>query len=299
MASLDLFRVFVAVYRAGSVSAAARERNLTQPAVSAQLGALEARIGEPLFTRTAKGVRPTERGKLLYAQVADAVDRLERAGHDIRLTRTATLPLRLGCPPEFLQGYVLPRLSRAELAGKEAAPGPLLVELGNPQHLGQQVETGALDAALVNTPLQSRALTEQEVTTVPFVLVGPAAWPGVRLPLGELAATLNARPWVSYSVELPTTRRFFTQELGQKFAAPLALVVPDLRAVVRAVEQGLGASIVPLYAAQEAMRAGRIHELYPVGDLIRPEQWRLVYRVQNEDHPEVQKLAQQLRGLGP
>lgn len=299
MASLDLFRLFVAVYRTGSVSAAARERNLTQPAVSAQLSALEARVGEPLFTRTAKGVRPTERGKLLYAQVADAVDRLERAGREIRLTRTAALPLRLGCPPEFLQGYVLPRLSSLNPSGTDSATGPLLVELGNPQELGKQVETGTLDAALVNTPLQSRALTEQEVTTVPFVLIGPVAWAELHLPLVELAATLNTRPWVSYSVELPTTRRFFTQELGQKFAAPLALVVPDLRAVVRAVEEGLGASIVPLYAAQEAIQAGRIRELYSVGNLIRPEQWRMVYRVQNEDHPEVQRLAQQLREPEP
>ena len=51
MADLNWYRNFLAVYRLGSVSGAAKARNLTQPAVSQQLGALEASVGEPLFVR--------------------------------------------------------------------------------------------------------------------------------------------------------------------------------------------------------------------------------------------------------
>ncbi|WP_309571663.1 LysR family transcriptional regulator [Deinococcus sp.] len=80
MATLESFRVFVAVYRAGSVSGAARERHLTQPAVSAQLAA---RVGEALFTRTPRGVVPTGHGRALYAQVSDSVDRLDRAARSL------------------------------------------------------------------------------------------------------------------------------------------------------------------------------------------------------------------------
>ena len=283
MASLDVFRVFVAVYRAGSVSAAARERHLTQPAVSAHLSTLETRVGEALFTRTHRGVVPTERGKLLYAQVADAVDRLDRAERGLRLTaRSSPLPLRVGCPPEFLQGFVLPRL-KGELA--------LHVTLGESRHLLTLLEGGSLDVALVNASPSSRALNEHEVTVMPFVLIGPPDWALTGATASTLADALNARPWVSYSVELPTTRRFFTQVLKQKFGATPSLVAPDLRAVVRAVEQGLGASLAPLYAAQEALNAGKVQELYPVRDLIPPERWRMVYRVPDEDREELLQLA--------
>lgn len=285
MASWEQFRVFVAIYRAGSLSAAARERNLTQPAVSAQLSSLETRIGEALFIRMPKGVVPTERGQLLYAQVADAVDRLERADRSLRLSaRNAPLPLRLGCTPEFLQGYVLPRLHGEE---------PLLIHFGEPRSLAAQVEGGSLDAALVNLQVSSRALSERELGSSPFVLIGPTSW---LRPSGEsLATTLNNRPWVSYSVELPITRRFFAQALGSRFGAQQALVAPDLRAVVRAVEQGLGASIVPLYAAREALEGGRVQEFAPVRDLIPSERWRLIYRVADEEREEIQALAERLR----
>lgn len=287
MASLDVFRVFVAVYRAGSVSGAARERHLTQPAVSAHLSTLETRVGEALFTRTPKGVLPTERGKLLYAQVADAVDRLEKAEHGLRLTAsTSSLPLRLGCPPEFLQGFVLPRLN-GELA--------LNVTLGDARQLLTLLESGSLDVALVNTSSTSRALTERELTVMSFVLIGPPGWAFPHVSGEALAKALNARPWVSYSVELPITRRFFTQVLGQKFGATLAMVAPDLRAVVRAVEQGLGASLVPLYAAQEALNAGKVRELSPVRDLLPAERWHMVYRVPDEDRAEIQALAASLK----
>ncbi|WP_291426450.1 LysR family transcriptional regulator [Deinococcus sp.] len=280
MASLEQFRVFVTVYRAGSVSAAARERHLTQPAVSAQLAALEARTGEALFTRTPRGVTPTERGKLLYAQVADAVDRLERAGNDLKITaRNARGPLRVGCSAEFLQGYVLPRL-HGEVA--------LLVTLDHARTLLAQVEGGTLDAALVSVAPTGRALTERLLTRVPYVLIVPPAWTPPQQGLGEW---LNARPWVSYSLELPTTRRFFTQALGLRFGAQQALVAPDLRAVVRAVEQGLGASLAPYFAAQEALEAGRVQELATARDLIPPEHWRIVYRLPDEDREDLQRLA--------
>lgn len=285
MASLEQFRVFVAVYRAGSVSAAARDRHLTQPAVSAQLAALEARTGEALFTRTPRGVTPTERGKLLYTQVADSVDRLEKAGNTLKLTaRASGVPLRIGCSAEFLQGYVLPRLH-----GEEA----LLVTLADTRTLLAQVEAGTLDAALVSHPPTGRALTERRLTRVPYVLIAPPAWdaPGQ----GGLGAWLNARPWVSYSLELPTTRRFFTQVLGLRFGAQPALVAPDLRAVVRAVEQGLGASLTPTFAAQEALAGGRVQELGQARGLIPPEDWRMVYRVADEDRPELRALARQLQ----
>jgi DNA-binding transcriptional LysR family regulator len=56
---------FHAVARLGSVSAAAEEMHLTQPAVSIQIGILEESARTPLLQRTGRGIRLTESGELL------------------------------------------------------------------------------------------------------------------------------------------------------------------------------------------------------------------------------------------
>lgn len=290
MASLDPFRVFVAVYRAGSLSRAARDRHLTQPAVSAQLAALEARMGEPLFLRTPRGVTPTERGKLLYAQVAQSVDHLQAASAALRGSPAPPGPLRLGLTPEVLHGFALPRLA--------GLPGALHVTFGEDRALLAALGSGTLDAALVTTEPEGRQLTAQVVTEMPFALIGPPDWDAAPTLPATLGAWLNARPWVSYSVELPVTRRFFTGTLGQRFAARQALVAPDLRAVVRAVTLGMGASLVPLFAAQEALDAGQVRELWPARSRIPAARWWLAQRAADEARPDLHALRGALQ-TGP
>ncbi|MEO8811490.1 MAG: LysR family transcriptional regulator [Caulobacteraceae bacterium] len=57
----DHYRSFLAVVVAGSLSGAARSLGLAQPTVGRQIAALEAALGgEPLFTRSPGGLRPTE-----------------------------------------------------------------------------------------------------------------------------------------------------------------------------------------------------------------------------------------------
>jgi LysR family transcriptional activator of nhaA len=70
-------RYFWTVARSGSVTAAARELHLTQPAVSAQVRALEDAIGEPLFKKSGRGLVLTETGHVAF-QYADEIFRLGR-----------------------------------------------------------------------------------------------------------------------------------------------------------------------------------------------------------------------------
>lgn len=55
--------LIVALFEHGSVSAAARHLNRSQPAVTKALKQIEAHVGTPLFLRTAYGVIPTEAGQ--------------------------------------------------------------------------------------------------------------------------------------------------------------------------------------------------------------------------------------------
>jgi DNA-binding transcriptional LysR family regulator len=56
----DLFQSLHAVIEAGSLSAAAKLRGLTQPTLGRHIEALERRLGAPLFVRSPRGLQPTE-----------------------------------------------------------------------------------------------------------------------------------------------------------------------------------------------------------------------------------------------
>ncbi|WP_314247361.1 LysR family transcriptional regulator [Streptomyces sp. DSM 40907] len=98
--TLDDLRVFVAVCRAGSLSAVARDLGCTQSAVSQHVRRLEKQTGTSLLERHARGVVPTEAGRILQAAAADGiagldgalrrVDDLVRGGGTVRVTTGAT-----------------------------------------------------------------------------------------------------------------------------------------------------------------------------------------------------------------
>ena len=74
---LNLLRVFDAVYRHRSVSRAAEELGLSQPAASQAVTRLRLLLGNALFERVHGGVRPTPRAERLALVVRDALAALE------------------------------------------------------------------------------------------------------------------------------------------------------------------------------------------------------------------------------
>lgn len=77
-----LLRAFVAVMRGGSLSAAGRSLNLTQPTLGRQIKALEDTLGEALFDRSPNGLRPTQHALAVFKHVTaldDAAARLSAA----------------------------------------------------------------------------------------------------------------------------------------------------------------------------------------------------------------------------
>ncbi len=289
MVPIEWYRNFVAVYRAGSVSRAARERGISQPAMSQSLAALETTLGAPLFERMSRGMRPTARGEALYAQVFDPLDRLEGVTRSFLPRAGGRTTFRLGASPEWLHEFALPRLAPLGLA--------FAVTLGTDRELLTAVESGDLDAAAVQA-VPGRALQHRPLAEQRFVLIAPASLEipanlDLLGPTGDVASRLNALSWVSYSEERPTTRRFFAQHLGARFAADPRLVVPDLRSVVRAVELGMGVGIVPHFAAARSLADGRVHEPFPLD--LPGARWNLAYRAVDADRDEMRALASALR----
>jgi len=75
----SLWRSFGAVVEHGSLSAAARALNLSQPTLGRHVEALEAALGTVLFERTLSGLKPTETALRLYEPVETARNALSEA----------------------------------------------------------------------------------------------------------------------------------------------------------------------------------------------------------------------------
>jgi DNA-binding transcriptional LysR family regulator len=82
----DIYRLqaFVTVVQEGSLSSAVNKLHITQPALSARLKLLEEGLGCALLKRTARGVRLTSMGKLVYGISVDILKRMNQLQTTVR-----------------------------------------------------------------------------------------------------------------------------------------------------------------------------------------------------------------------
>ena len=111
--NLRHIEIFHAVYVNGSVSAAARALNISQPSVSKTLRHAETLLGFELFQRTNSRLVPTEDAHALFDNVADIQDRvraLREAGRNLRAGAGTTL--RISALPSLALGALPTAVSR-------------------------------------------------------------------------------------------------------------------------------------------------------------------------------------------
>jgi DNA-binding transcriptional LysR family regulator len=102
---------FVRVIDTGSFSAAARQGNVGQPAVSKAVAQLEDRLGVRLVTRTTRGLSPTEAGQRFYERARRALEEADEAEVAARGEgRGLTGRLRISAATTFARLHIVPRL---------------------------------------------------------------------------------------------------------------------------------------------------------------------------------------------
>src|SRR5690606_29503518 len=134
MIHLDWYQSFLAVYRRGTVSKAAQDRFLSQPAITQHIANLEKMIGAPLFQRTPRKMVPTDLGKELYTRLVQPLETLENITDElISLQQNEQPVLRLGTPYEFFSHFILDYIDNFpfQLRIQFGATDQLMSELAN------------------------------------------------------------------------------------------------------------------------------------------------------------------------
>ncbi|WP_299287010.1 LysR substrate-binding domain-containing protein [uncultured Tateyamaria sp.] len=112
--SLNMLLVFVEAARVQSFSVAAERLGVTQSAVSKQVSALEAQMGQPLFTRHHRRVELTEYGAEVAQAAAPAFEHLSNRLNAIGSVQTRQI--RFVGDADFVQLWLFPKLPAFERA---------------------------------------------------------------------------------------------------------------------------------------------------------------------------------------
>ncbi|MEU5899479.1 MULTISPECIES: LysR family transcriptional regulator [Streptomyces] len=255
--SLDLnqLRTFLAVYRSGSFTAAARLLGLSQPTVTAQIRSLERRLDRELFERLPRGAAPAPFADELAARIVEPLDALaEVAGHG---SDSSAEPVHVAGPAELLSHCVLPRI--APLVEKGVV---LRVATGLTDDLLEEMRAGRHDLLIATARPRGRTPASVPLADEEFVLVASPVWAerigGAPRLAVDGPAVLHGVPLVAYADDLPIVRRYWRHVFGRRLVCKPAVTMPDLRAVKAAVAGGAGFTVLPRYLCVDELASGAL-----------------------------------------
>jgi len=112
MVNLELYRVFFTVAKCGSLTKAAEELYISQPAVSQAIKQLESQLGVPLFNRTHRGMELSARGgKLIFSKVEQALRLFNEAENQIeQLNASASGTLRVAASETIFEYFLADKI---------------------------------------------------------------------------------------------------------------------------------------------------------------------------------------------
>jgi LysR family hydrogen peroxide-inducible transcriptional activator len=158
---------FLAVVEESHFGRAAERCNVSQPALSVQVRALELALGATLVERGAKGVRVTARGRTVAERARRVLEEARGLGESARRGRGLGGRLALGLIPTvapYLLPFALPRLRAADLeldlGVREATTAALIEELRD----------GRIDAAVLALPSGEADFVEEPLFVDAFLL---------------------------------------------------------------------------------------------------------------------------------
>ncbi|MGW1953559.1 LysR family transcriptional regulator [Streptomyces sp. NPDC001920] len=260
---LALLRTFVTVHRAGSFTRAAALLGLSQPAVTSQIRTLERQLGRPLFLRQARGVTPTTIGDELAHKAAPHLDALVEIAETGLDDESSLRSLHLAGPPEFTAERALPALT--ELTSEEGPHFALRASFGNAEEVLEGLAAGHHDLAISTARPRGALLTATPLCDEEHVLVAAPLWAeriGPGTPGRDGANALKEVPVVEVHESLPFVSRYWASVYDSRPAAPGAVIVPDLRAVLACAAAGAGLAVLPRYLCAAALERGEVVALH-------------------------------------
>jgi DNA-binding transcriptional LysR family regulator len=276
-------RSFAAVAELGQLTRAAEKLHISQPAVSAQIKALEDELGVALFERTPSGMVLTSAGRKLLPDAERIVAGAQALRSHARAIRGEVVGrARVGTvsDPQFVRIGDFLTLALQEY--------PMLEIEIHHEVTGvafEKVRDGTLDASFYYGGLAHPDVAGVALRDFGYRVVLPATW-------GDRVKQLSwdeivAMPWI-VAPPISTLRLLAEQLFEMRGSSPVSRVEADNEAVIRSlVIAGAGVTLMREDLARDAVEAG---EAVLWSDTRLETTLRFLYLRQREQDPEIRAL---------
>lgn len=249
---LEAFRATVMV---GTVSAAAKLLDVSQPSVSRLISQLEASLEIKLFERANSGLALTPEGMMLYEQVERAfssVDKIREMALDINNVRTGRITI--GCLPALGAGF-LPSVIHQFVA---MHPGVgISLHVMPSAKIEEWNATQNIDFGLAQRPFLREDGTAVDFCNVPYYAILPAGHPLSNRAYLEPKDFSNL-PFISLTRTDPARhlidQLFSTHGVNRQ----LRIETSYLSSVCKMVGMGMGVGLADPFSIYDAVKAGNV-----------------------------------------
>lgn len=252
---LRQLRSFVRIVELNSITAAADQLRIAQPALSRQVKALEEELGVALLRRHGRGVTPTDEGlrlarraALILEDVDDLKGEITGDGRGLRGVLT------LGLPPTVAEVLATHLVLRTMEEHPEVS---LRIVSGFSGHVQDWLTRGKIDLGVAYEGQKSRAIRTRPIILERLFLI-QSAGAGAADGTPVSAADALSLPLILPNPEHGLRGRIETIALREAARLDVVLEIDILPTMLSFVERGLGNTILPLVSVIEHVRAGRL-----------------------------------------
>ena len=286
-ASFRQLASFHAVARLGSVSAAAEEMHLTQPAVSIQIGVLEASAQTPLLQRTGRGVRLTEAGELLAGYAGRILELWREAGEEMATLQgvfAGTLRVGAVTTAEYLLPPLLVMFANLNPEVK------VKLQVGNREEIVRLLAGHEIDVAIMGRPPAELKTAATPFAKHPMAFLASPRHPAMQEPALSIAKLADAHLLVR---ERGSGTRTTVERLFKDARVPLRVgsEMSSNEAIKQMCAAGFGVAFLSLHTCVLELDAG-VLKLLPLPDNPIERDW-FVMHLASRQLPQVATAFEQ------
>ncbi len=261
MVNLELYRVFYTVAKCGSLTRAAEELYISQPAVSQSIKQLEIQLGTPLFDRRHRGMElSAQGGKIIFAEVERALELLCSAENRLaEIQSTAVGTIRIGASDTIFEYFLADKI----VDFHERFPAVKIEMLADftPDTI-EKLKANRCDVAFVNLPITVDEELELEGNCMRLNDVFVVGKKYQELAASPVALSeLQKYPLLLMDKNTVARKSFdsFLSSLGTKLQPSMEVGSWDL--MKRLVRRGMGVGVIPREYVEEDLRSQELFEV--------------------------------------
>lgn len=268
--NLRQLEAFRATIRCGSVTAAAREMNLSQPSVSRLLAGLEESAGFPLFARAGRGLEPTEEGLAFFEGVESmyvGIERMRELAKTILAARGGTIVVGT------IQSVAAIEFPRAVARiYRERPDARFIMHSRNTPAIVEAVRMREFDLGVVGRESAHEGVDILHRTSAPYVCLMPEDHPlADEYGPVDLEQIAGRETFATFGQTYPDEMMSMAPALSERLRERSRLTVANVPLATALVREAGVLAVADPFSAEQAVRMG--------GVVFRPVKQALTYHV--------------------